>query len=118
MCANAGSGFSKVCGDVTPQSDDLICSGEGTTMFMSGVKVMTISTDPCVVYLFDGWLLDTKGKLAASFIGTVVAGVVLGFAGLLIRMHGERAPCSKASVSFFPLSYFQQFNRFPNRVKP
>lgn len=55
-----------------------------TTMWMTGFQFAAgHHSDPCVVFLFPEWVLDTKGKLAGACIGTFFAGVLVGLLGWL-----------------------------------
>ena len=44
-------------------------------MYMDGFQLVQGTT--CVIYLFQSWVLDTGGKFAIAFIGTVLAGIGL-----------------------------------------
>lgn len=54
-----------------PQSNDDYCSF-GTTMYMSGfVWPGDEEAQICIVYLFKGWILNTKAKFVVACIGTI-----------------------------------------------
>lgn len=53
---------------------DRFCYG-GTSMYMDGFHWVHDSL--CVIYLFPGWVLSTKAKLAAASVGTVVMAALL-----------------------------------------
>mmetsp|Transcript_28159 Transcript_28159/g.46654 ORF Transcript_28159/g.46654 Transcript_28159/m.46654 type:complete len:767 (-) Transcript_28159:44-2344(-) len=50
------------------------CYG-GTTMYMDGFHFVQSTT--CVVYLFQSWVLNTAGKYAFAFFGTILVGIAL-----------------------------------------
>ena len=45
------------------------CLGMGTVM----LNGFTFETGTCVLYLFQGWVLNTKGKYAGACVGTFFA---------------------------------------------
>eukprot|EP00798_Chlamydomonas_sp_ICE-L_P012782 gene12782-16040_t len=45
------------------------------SMWMTGFQFSGKSTDPCVIYLFPEWVLDTKVKFAFACIGTFFMGI-------------------------------------------
>ena len=53
---------------------DQYCYG-GVSMYMDGFHWVHDSL--CVVYLFPGWVLSSRGKLAGAAIGTLVMGIIL-----------------------------------------
>ena len=65
---------------------DDYCSGEGTSMSMSGfVSVVSdqAGTSPCINVLFDTWTLDSAGKFAAACLGVLVTAVAVQYLQLL-----------------------------------
>jgi vacuolar-type H+-ATPase subunit I/STV1 len=66
---------------------------------MSGMKGMTQKDDPCVVFLFEGWLIDTKGKLAAAILGTIAMGVKHSMLGYALKLWNQAYPV-KRRVSY------------------
>ena len=45
-------------------------------MYMDGFRSGSGSLVPCVVFLFDGWAITSRGELAAACIGTVFVGLL------------------------------------------
>lgn len=67
-----------------PTSASSFCSTllEPTTMWMTGFQFAAGNeNDPCVVFLFPGWVLDSAGKFAGACIGTFFLGVAIGALG-------------------------------------
>lgn len=56
--------------------NDVYCYG-GTSMYMDGFHWIHQTT--CVIYLFPGWVLSTRGKFAAACIGTIILGILVEY---------------------------------------
>ncbi|KAG1668908.1 hypothetical protein FOA52_016077 [Chlamydomonas sp. UWO 241] len=48
-----------------------------TTMWMTGFQTIGKHSQPCVIYLFHSWVLDSAGKFMVACIGTVLMGVAV-----------------------------------------
>jgi len=82
------------------------CYG-GTTMYMNG---FVWEDTNCIIYLFEGWIISSRGLLALACIGTVLLGVALEAVVWIRRKHlSPKALLSKAQVSFirklFPTTF-------------
>lgn len=64
------------------------CMGEGMVM-QRGFQVGYGSDRMCMLFLFKGWVLNTKGKYAAAVLGSLVLAVV---ASLAITWRKKIAP--------------------------
>ncbi len=62
-----------------------------TTMWMTGFQFAAGNADdPCVVFLFPEWVLDTAGEFSGACIGTFLLGVAVGTLGW-VRGHARDA---------------------------
>ncbi len=64
-----------------------ICNGHGSSMSMQGFSTGLDPTEPCVILLFKGFLLDTPAKFAAGVIATFLFCVLFQFIVFLRKKH-------------------------------
>ena len=83
--------------DSSPSTTSKYCYG-GTTMYMNG---FVWEDNNCIIYLFQDWVLSSRGLLAIACIGTVLLGVVLEALVWLRRKYmSPKVLLSKIRVSF------------------
>ena len=75
-------------------SDDIFCFGTGHVM-MNGFQVAIGATQPCALFLFPGWVLDSGGKYAAACFGAFLMPTIL----VLIQLLRQRVLTASGSAS-------------------
>ncbi|CAE7704100.1 unnamed protein product [Symbiodinium sp. CCMP2456] len=62
--------------DVGDSPSDAFCVGPGWVM-MSGFQLAVGSTQPCVLFLFPGWVLDSEARYFAGCFGAFIIPVAI-----------------------------------------
>lgn len=81
--------------------DEAFCTGLGVVM-MSGFQKAFGAQQPCVLFLFKGWVVDTAGKYAAALLGAFAMGVANEGIGFSRKMFRNRYI---GGVSIVPFRY-------------
>jgi len=102
MCNSVPSNsLGSLCGS-SPQTETSFCKGSGTSMFMSGMKGRLEASDPCLVFLFSGWVIDSHSKHAGALIGAFLMGL---FNSLCVLVCRRLPPISSARAIDQTLAY-------------
>lgn len=78
-CANMDSTCHWSCPAPPPSPEAPFCNGYGTDMYMNGFQASGKSKNPCVILLFESWVLNTRIKFMFGCIGVIVLGVVIEY---------------------------------------
>ena len=76
--------------EVPVEDPDRFCTG-AISMYMTGFQTSGNKKKPCVILLFEPWVLDSKGKIAGACIGTILFGMFIELVVFTRRqIHGKK----------------------------